>query len=94
MLLKVIRLGKSISGQQFSKECIGCSTIFEVGDSVATRGITLICYVPNHKKKFKSMPHLPLLVILLNFVKRVLNHVPKNHLLQIYKRARKHVQIE
>ena len=38
--------------------------------------------------------HFPLLVILGNFVKRVLNHVSKNRLLQIYKRARKHVHIE
>ena len=36
----------------------------------------------------------PLLVIMGNFVKRVLNHVPKNRLLQIYERAQKHVQIE
>ena len=40
------------------------------------------------------MSHFPLLVILGNFVKRVLNHVPKNRLLQIYERARKHVKIE
>ena len=38
--------------------------------------------------------HFPLLVIMGNFVKRVLNHVPKNRLLQIYERAQKHVQIE
>ena len=38
--------------------------------------------------------HFPLLVILGNFVKRVLNHVPKNRLLQIHERARKHAQIE
>ena len=40
------------------------------------------------------MSHFPLLVILGNFVKRVLKHVANNHLLQIYKRARKHVQEE
>ena len=40
------------------------------------------------------MPHFPLLVILGNFVKRVLTHVPKNHLLEIYECARKHVQTE
>ena len=40
------------------------------------------------------MSHFSLLVILGNFVKRVLNHVPKNYLLQIYDRAQKHVQIE
>ena len=38
--------------------------------------------------------HSPLLVILGNFVKRVLNHVPKNHLLQIYERPRKDIKIE
>ena len=36
MFLKAIKLGKSNSGQQFSKECIGCSTVFEVRDGVAT----------------------------------------------------------
>ena len=40
------------------------------------------------------MSHFPLLVILRNFVKRVLMHVANNRLLQIYKRARKHVQVE
>ena len=40
------------------------------------------------------MPHFPLLVILGNFVKSVLNHVLKSRLLQIYERARKHVQTE
>ena len=40
------------------------------------------------------MPHFPLLVILGNFVKRVLNHVLKSRLLQIYERARKHVQTD
>ena len=38
--------------------------------------------------------HFPLLVILGNFVKRALNHVPKNRLLQIYERALKDVKIE
>ena len=40
------------------------------------------------------MSHFPLLAILGNFVKRVLNHIPKNCLLQIYERARKHFKIE
>ena len=40
------------------------------------------------------MAHFPLLVFLGNLVKRVLKHVSKNRLLQIYDRARKHVQIE
>ena len=38
--------------------------------------------------------HFPLLVILGNFVKRVLNHVSKNRLLQIYERALKDVKTE
>ena len=39
------------------------------------------------------MFHFPLLVILGNFVKCVLKHVAKNGMLQIYKHARKRVQI-
>ena len=40
------------------------------------------------------MSHFPLLVFLGNLIKRVLKHVSKNRLLQIYERAWKHIQIE
>ena len=45
MFLKVIRLGKSNSGQQFSKECIGCSTAFEVSHTWKSLSFKSI-YVP------------------------------------------------
>ena len=55
MFLEAIRLGKSNSGQQFSKNCIGCSTIFEIRNGVVTPGNHTHFLCTNHKKRFKSI---------------------------------------
>ena len=79
MILNAIKLWKNNSGQQFRKEYIRCSTIFEVRGGVATPGNH------SHLNLFKSslnlfISHFPLLVFLGNLVKRVLKHVSKKPL--------------
>ena len=85
MFLKDIRLGKSNSGQQFSKE--GRS-------SHPWKSLSFFIYLIIKRNLNLLMRDFPLLLIVGKFVKRVLNHVTKNRLLQIFESAQKHVEIE
>ena len=57
MFLRAIRLGNSNSGQQFNKECTGCSTVFEFRDGVAFK------YLIIKRSVNLFISHFPLLVI-------------------------------
>ena len=94
MFLKAIRLGKNHSGQQLRKECIRCSTIFEVRDGLATPGNRFICMhlIIKRKSNLKNVP-LPLISDSGKLYETHIKARCKKPLVTDLRSARKHVQV-